>query len=172
MYSSNILFGLITHLKRLSRKQQKLTASPSKPFSAYPVTNAGSRPLPIPKTKAGIPVPDTQPLIPLPSFTTANISRSAPSTSFIKNLAHSYGKDISSDGDEHDQSGYDDDQLQNFEVDEDVYGYKANENEGQKLKKNKIKMTVKEMTKRIHMWHAALALILERGRPVTREFFL
>ena len=31
-----------------------------------------------------------------------------------------------------------------------------------------------EKEKRIprHMWHAALALILERGRPVTREFRL
>ncbi len=90
----------------------------------------------------------------------------------MKRLAHNYGKDVSSDGDEHDQSGYDDYHLQNFEFDDEGYGFKVSQKEGRVSKKNKTKTAEISMSKRIYMWHAALTLILERGRPVTRKSFL
>lgn len=92
-----------------------------------------------------------------------------------------YAKDASSEGDEYVKSGYDDDDQEDdtpvFEFDDEGYGFKEPEHTQRaadpvKPKKKKKKSQV--VTKRVprHMWHAALTLILERGRPVTRKPFL
>lgn len=78
---------------------------------------------------------------------------------------------MSSDGDEYDQSGYDDDQEEDmpvFAFDDQRYGYEVSEEEqAAELAAKKSKAAVKRASR--HLWHAALVLILERGRPVTRE---
>jgi hypothetical protein len=99
----------------------------------------------------------------------------------------------SSDGDGNDQSGIDDEVEEDndmpvFKVEDEGYGYgrKELEREGgltqamSKKKKEKKKQESNNNTSKMamevkrapHLWHAALALVLERGRPVTREFLL
>ncbi|KAF9450850.1 hypothetical protein P691DRAFT_664502 [Macrolepiota fuliginosa MF-IS2] len=185
---SNILIGLLSHLKRMSRKVKQMPPSALKPLITYPLqgnnnasasNTGGSRPLPIPKTKAGAPIPATKPLIPLPSFAVANLSRSAPSTSHTKLAERTRGnrKDTISDGDE----GADDqgDDMSVLAFGDEGYGYEKSE-EGEQgagrlvaaaTKKKKKSSSSKAVVKRAprHLWHTALALILERGRPITRR---
>lgn len=187
---SNILIGLLSHLKRhpplkptrimgrplpeipkKSTHARSLSNSKSTPASAFSaVKPSSSRPLPVPMPTNGkkkpvpVPVPapvldfegtDTYP-IPLPSFATAARkngmeSRSLPSGSILNTyMLNKAGRDE----DETNSDGY-----STGDRDELVTAPRwPKEEPGEKEKR----------TPR-HMWHAALALILERGRPVTRR---
>lgn len=185
---SNILIGLLSHLKRhpplkpiriigrplpaIPKKPthtRSLSNSKSTPASAFSaVKPSSSRPLPIPtngkKKPVPVPVPapvldlegtDTYP-IPLPSFATAARkngmeSRSLPSGSILNTYMNNKA---GRDEDETNSDGY-----STGDRDELVIAPRwPKEGPGEKEKR----------TPR-HMWHAALALILERGRPVTRR---
>jgi hypothetical protein len=164
----------------MSRKFERRSWT-SKPQATYSATlgtgsalrtsvnnlNGDSRPLPIPKTKAGIPIPDTHPLIPLPSFATVHLSRSTPRTAFVKN-------GTTRDEDRNGQSGTEGSEEDDMPVDDEGYDYeKAGEDEGERIEESSVlekKKSTAVMKRPLHLWHAALALILERGRPVTRAF--
>lgn len=167
--SSNILIGLLSHLRRTqSYRRNAASKVRSRPLPAIiskagaasktdsqtdPASSAfaavrqtGSRPLPVPNKDTAIP---------LPSF--ATMARSFPTTSVLSDHMKSKSKEstsgeatapldreTNSDGHEvhnagDDDSGGGDDPIS----------------------------STKQKKYPRHLWHAALALILERGRPVT-----
>ncbi|KJA22567.1 hypothetical protein HYPSUDRAFT_202129 [Hypholoma sublateritium FD-334 SS-4] len=187
---SNILIGLLSHLKRtqsyrktvankakvrplpaiISRAMAKTKASnqtdaASSAFAAVRATS--SRPLPIPTKgdsteltteQIGVSVQNT---IPLPSF--ATMAHSLPTTSVLRSHMKAKGTEEASDNTapperEANSDGYEYPGLGNEKPgtvnDSLLVGSMANTKEKKYLK---------------HLWHAALTLILERGRPVTRR---
>jgi hypothetical protein len=118
-------------------------------------------------------------LIPLPSFATANLSRSLPSTSLAQHdttTGNGNARNVNSDGEGYMQSGNDGDDDDDEDENEvpPVPGFE-NERRGIKVvgeKKEKKKSRATKIHPRWHMWHAALAMILERGRPISRTFFV
>ncbi|KAF5353900.1 hypothetical protein D9756_007118 [Leucocoprinus leucothites] len=199
---SNILIGLLSHIKRTSRKLKIPPSSSSSSKHVYPpstdgitrsTNTTGSRPLPIPKTKAGVPVLETKPIIPLPSFA---VSRSAPTTmskGALKSalLAHRYDVASEDSGDVNDlgSSGVEidgeEEDVPVFEFEDERYGFEKStrgvkEGQGillaavglkakQKQKEKQKEKAAVAIKRSPHLWHAALALVLERGRPVTRR---
>ncbi|KAH9476039.1 hypothetical protein JR316_0011608 [Psilocybe cubensis] len=187
---SNILIGLLSHLKRHPLQRKISSSTPrgrpastvltkattitsnsndkSDPASAFAaVKSTSTRPLPIPtgletssaSTKRPLPIPVSQAgnhPIPLPSF--ATISRSLP----VGSVINASGKDTGVDdfmppGNEQNSDG-----EENTVMDlgaADAVGTDA-------LFVGALK---KEKKAPKHMWHAALTLILERGRPITRR---
>lgn len=186
--SSNILIGLLSHLKRMqsyrknvatkarmrplptiiSRAMAKTKASnqtdaASSAFAAVRATS--SRPLPIPTkgdsnghTTEQISV-SVQNSIPLPSF--ATMSHSLPITSVLNGHMKAKGTEEASD----------DTAPPEREANSDGYEYPGLSNEKPGTTNDSLlvgSMTnTKEKKYPKHLWHAALALILERGRPVT-----
>ena len=200
-FSSNILIGLLSHLKRNQPKGKKLsnitrgrplpalitkatavTASTSEkpnPVSAFAaVKSTTARPLPVPIDNIDI-IPSTsskrqQPIvipkgghpIPLPSF--ATLSRSLPTESFLTSSMASRSK--ATEG-----SPSSDDYIARRDKEANSDGYEQPGDEDADVvandpfpsfRQNKEKKALK------HLWHAALTLILERGRPVTRMYFV
>lgn len=200
-FSSNILIGLLSHLKRNQPKGKKLsnitrgrplpalitkatavTASTNEkpnPVSAFAaVKSTATRPLPVPIDNIDI-IPSTsskrqQPIvipkgahpIPLPSF--ATLSRSLPAESFLTSSMASRSK--ATEG-----SPSSDDYIARRDKEANSDGYEQPEDEDADVvandpfpsfRQNKEKKALK------HLWHAALTLILERGRPVTRMCFI
>jgi hypothetical protein len=177
IFSSNILIGFLNLLKR----RPKQLSSPTKSVIAHSAngstTSITSRPLSIPKTKAEVSIADSKSLIPLPSFATANLSRSLPSTSFAKHSMTTgarNAREINSDGEGYMQSGNDGDEDEE-EDESEALAIPRFPNGGSGIKelgerKEKKKSRAAKVRPRWHMWHAALAMILERGRPVSRTF--
>ncbi|KAJ3568231.1 hypothetical protein NP233_g5841 [Leucocoprinus birnbaumii] len=200
---SNILIGLLNHLKRVSKKL-KIPPPPASSSSsssaknntyhhdASPSISSGTalRPLPIPKTKVGVPIPvrthKPSPVIPLPSFatSTSNLSRSAPSTITGKSSLST----VMAARRAHQSSDDDEDDVQVFEFEDEGYGYevdrsndlgkegmgtpltgKRNEKRSKGAKAGGASKAAAMIRRSPHLWHAALALVLERGRPVTRR---
>ena len=188
LISSNILIGLLSHLKRtqsyrktvankarvrplpaiISRAMAKTKASnqtdaASSAFAAVRATS--SRPLPIP-TKGSTNDPTTEQIsisaqgsIPLPSF--ATMSHSLPTTSILS--SHMKAKDI--------EGTSDDSIAPEREANSDGYEYPSPNNDKGAAADDSVPagsvLTTREKKYPKHLWHAALALILERGRPVT-----
>lgn len=116
--SSNILFGLLAHLKRHPpRRPLPPTPSSTKPASSAPASPSGTN------STDSTSIPSASTILPLPSFTT--------------------GRPRASSEAEHETNG---DKSISLQVDA-----------------ARTKRRVR------HLSHTALALILERGRPVTRE---
>jgi hypothetical protein len=97
-------------------------------------------------------------LIPLPSF--ATMSRSLPSGSVLNEYLVESG---------------DGSQIEGQEAHSDPYEYRQDEDEdlddlGQIASLVKAKPNRKEKKPLKHLWHAALVLLLERGRSVTRAY--
>ncbi|TFK32794.1 hypothetical protein BDQ12DRAFT_474965 [Crucibulum laeve] len=151
---SNILIGLLNHLRRLP--PAKTSASSSRPLPPIPTslstaTSAFDAVNARPKRPAPVPIPNassTHP-IPLPSFATGNansMSRSLPSGSVLSMAMGAREKDKDQDNN---------------------YINKDANSDGELAQKRQEKTREKKRTR--HLWHAALALILERGRSVTRR---
>ncbi|KAF9477229.1 hypothetical protein BDN70DRAFT_118625 [Pholiota conissans] len=172
---SNILIGLLSHLKKNQNRRNAMNKTRSRPLpaliskataasgasnktdaaSAFAAVKASSsRPLPIPSngdagTKPVVPV-EVNP-IPLPSF--ATMSYSLPTTSVLNSyMTPRNGPSDDEAGRENNSDGHE-------------YPCKTNDESGAlaPAKGSKDKRMLK------HLWHAALVLILERGRPVTRR---
>jgi hypothetical protein len=137
-------------------------------FAAVKPTS--TRPLPNPKVNANtsssssipIAVPgDYHHRIPLPSF--ATMSRSLPSGSVLN---------------EYPVENDDGSQIEEKDVHSDVYEYPQDEDDDvddlglitSLVKAWKPNQKEKKSSK--HLWHAALVLLLERGRSVTRAYYL
>jgi len=138
------------------------TSDPTSAFAA--VKSTSMRPLPIPsKSDAGSGNTASQAAshpIPLPSFATTSRSLPAPGglSSYMaerhngRSSDSQDNKEVDSDGNDYADEGADVVRSDTFFVGS--------------LQRTKEKRLLK------HLWHAALTLILERGRPVTRELHL
>ncbi|KDR70201.1 hypothetical protein GALMADRAFT_891390 [Galerina marginata CBS 339.88] len=197
---SNILIGLLSHLKRHPPQRTKLTATATRgrplptvltkattaakvsdksdPASAFAaVKSSSARPLPIPtagetisasssKRPQAVPVQKGRNYpIPLPSFATT--SRSLPTGTVL-------GTYMSEKDGGWRRSPDETTNKHEKEANLDGHGSPAMDEEDNgtvgpgslfvgSLKNNKEKKAPK------HLWHAALTLILERGRPITRR---
>ncbi|KAF9559965.1 hypothetical protein CPC08DRAFT_497245 [Agrocybe pediades] len=184
---SNILIGLLSHLKRhppqrkLAGKSHHLLAGPTAKPSTSATSNATqdqastfalvkptrSRPLTIPTNSEAASSrslqthnPDTEGgshPIALPSFATP--SRSLPAApglaSYMPPRDDSQSPDIQRHKDiESDGNDYADESADIFHPDSLIFGSSHRTKEKRIMK---------------HLWHAALTLILERGRPITRR---
>lgn len=135
-------------------------SDPAAAFAAVKPTSA--RPLPVPiqgdASSSKQAMTSGNPPIPLPSF--ATMSRSLPTVSVLgtfnsgKDPMDQLEKEANSDSHGHISVDHDDDDEAGGPGSLFVGSFK-----------NKEKRPPK------HLWHAALALILERGRPVTRMYF-
>ncbi|PPR01009.1 hypothetical protein CVT24_000590, partial [Panaeolus cyanescens] len=154
---SNILVGLLSHLKRKRPRKyvagRYMSSQMGKSITIVDPKGAASSRNRIETTAVAYtgdpPVP-----IPLPSFATA--SRSLPSSSVLKSVmqesvGHVSEREFNSDGYEYPTD--DTEEAGDVEFDPDV---SPNEE-------------VRPKSALRHLWHAALILVLERGRPVTRR---
>ena len=137
--SSNILIGLLTHIKRMRSKRQK--AATKKPTSESVVVKpSNTRPPPISGDGIGMTIQTSHSYpIPLPSFAT---SRSLPTKSGYAEAREAH---------------FSDEAIGNDTISDD---YEETVESSSKSEEKK------PLT---HLWHAALVLILERGRDVNRE---
>lgn len=168
--SSNILIGLLSHLKRrpftangsfrskqspansnTSTLSVSTRADPSLAFAA--VKSSSSRPLPVvpasSSTSRKAPRAEVQTEdhpIPLPSF--ATLSRSLPTKSLL--ASYKPTRDPGHSSEEVDSHNI---KTQTNRLPAQIIVQQSGRKKGLK-----------------HLWHAALTLILERGRPVTRKF--
>lgn len=174
--SSNILIGLLSHLKRATPFRKRIYIARRKPLSGVvtPVTTTistaqakvdgaaalkptSSRPLPVlPSTAQPIDSPSYP--IPLPSFATFPRSLPVAFISKLKDHRHSseeieHQKTANSDG--YDGSGIEDADDHDSFPPPPPQGALTGQKEKRQPK---------------HLWHTSLTLILERGRPVTRRF--
>ncbi|KAF8960605.1 hypothetical protein BDZ97DRAFT_1294389 [Flammula alnicola] len=194
---SNILIGLLSHLKRnppyrrnvtnivrgrplptvLAKATTSTTTSDKPdPVSAFAaVKSTTTRPLPIPangetgttpkrQNPAPAPKAGSHP-IPLPSFATATVSRSLPTGSVLSTyMARRHNKRSSDDTTARRETEANSDGLEYSPMDnEEADTVAPNSLFVGSLKNNREKKAPR------HLWHAALTLILERGRPVTRR---
>ena len=165
-YSSNILIGLLSHLRRAKPYRKRLYIAHRKPLPATSTTQAGadcviavkptgSRALPtLPTiTDHGSSSSGKDHPIPLPSF--ATLPRSFSSTSILSSLRKMDDTHSSEEIERHVASNSDGSGLEGS-------GHGSGGDSGSGLILQKEKKPSK------HLWHAALILILERGRPITR----
>lgn len=143
-YSSNILIGLLTHIRRLRSKRQKVAMkNPVSAFAAVKPSNIRPLPLPISSDGVGVTIQTSHNYpIPLPSFAT---SRSLPTKSLLSTYMESK------------EAHFSDEAIGNDPISDDYEEMV----EGSSKSEEKKPLT--------HLWHAALVLILERGRDVNRE---
>jgi hypothetical protein len=172
--SSNILIGLLSHLRRPTPHRKRIYITRRKPVPTAVSTMTTQDKVDPVAAVAAVKTISSRPLamlptitdhssssatrdypIPLPSF--ATLPRSLPSAPFLSSLrrtddalsSEEFERQIISNSDGCDGSGIEG-------------GHGSGGNGGLGLTWQKEKKASK------HLWHAALILILERGRPITR----
>jgi len=163
-YSSNILIGLLSHLRRATPYRKRMFAAHKKAATTQAgadlvaaVKPTSSRALPTLTTTTDHVSSSSgkDHLIPLPSF--ATLPRSFPSASLLSSLRKMDDTHSSEEFERHMVSNSDGCDGSGLEG-----GHGSGGDSGSGLTWQKEKKPSK------HLWHAALILILERGRPITR----